>query len=174
MTNREINQMNFEPFLNAGPVIQIHMTAAFAALVLGGVVLWRRKGTARHKLYGKAWIVLMAIVALSSFFINELRTFGPFSAIHVLSVITLVSLVQAVSTVRNGNIQRHQFIIKGLFFGGLVGAGIFTFMPGRILYRTFFGKPEFYLTSLSNAWVLPFIFALIIGAFIFWRMRVQR
>lgn len=166
--------MNIEPFINAGLVIQVHMIAAIAALVLGGVVLWRRKGTARHKLYGKAWVALMAIVALSSFFINELRTFGPFSAIHILSVITLVSLVQAVRTVRNGNIRRHQTIIKGLFFGGLVGAGIFTFMPGRILYRTFFGKPEFYLTSLSNAWILPFIFAVMIGGYIYWRMRVLR
>lgn len=166
--------MNIEPFINAGLVIQIHMIAAIIALVLGGAILWRRKGTARHKMYGKAWVALMAVVALSSFFINELRTFGPFSAIHILSVVSLVSLVQAVSAVRKGNIRRHQTILKGLFFGGLVGAGVFTFMPGRILYRTFFGKPDFYLTSMSNAWILPVIFALIIGAFIYWRMRIAR
>ena len=166
--------MNFEPFFKAELVVQVHMIAAITALFLGAYIFWRRKGTKQHKRYGKIWFGLMVIVALSSFFINELRTFGPFSAIHILSIITLISLIQAIRAIRKGNIRRHQYILKGLYLGGLVGAGIFTFMPGRVLYRTFFGKPEFYLTSLSNAWVLPFIFALIIGAFIYWRMRLAR
>lgn len=163
--------MDTTAFTNAGLIIQIHLIAALVALVLGIAILWQRKGTKPHRLYGKIWVGLMAVVALSSFFINELRTFGPFSAIHILSIFTLVSLVQAINAVRKGNIRLHQNIMKGLFFGGLVGAGIFTLMPGRILHRTFFGKPEFYLTSESTAWILPFLFTAIIGIFIYWRMR---
>ena len=163
--------MNIEPFINAGLVIQIHMISALLALILGIIIFWRKKGTTSHKLYGKLWVCLMVIVALSSFFINELRTFGPFSAIHILSVISLVSLIQAIYTIRKGNIRRHQIIMQGLFYGGLVGAGIFTLMPGRILNRIFFGKPEFYLTTQSNAWIFPTIIAITIGAYIFWRMR---
>lgn len=163
--------MDTTAFTNANLIIQIHIVAALAALVLGIAILWRRKGTKPHKTYGKIWVGLMALVALSSFFINELRTFGPFSAIHILSIITLVSLIQAINAVRKGNIKQHQNILKSLFFGGLVIAGIFTLMPGRILHHTLFGNPEFYLISQTNAWILPILFVGIIGAFIYWKMK---
>lgn len=161
--------MNLQPFLSAGPVIQIHIITALLALVLGGILLWRRKGTPVHKMHGKIWVGLMAVVAISSFFINEVRSFGPFSAVHILTIVTLVSLVQIVRTARDGNIKRHQSIIKGLFYGGLVGAGLLTLIPGRIMHRIFFGKPEFYLTSLENVWIIPLVVTLLFGAVILWR-----
>jgi len=163
--------MDFKPFLDAGFIIQLHIIAAFLAIFIGVIILWRRKGTTLHKSYGKIWVALLAIVALSSFFINEIQTFGPFSAIHILSILTLYSLVRAIIHVKNGRIQKHQVIMKGLFYGGLIGAGIFTFMPGRILYRTFFGKPEFYIFNLSNVWIMPVGFALIVGIIIYWRAK---
>jgi len=163
--------MNLEPFLNAGLVIQIHIVSAVLSLILGAMLLWRRKGTPVHKINGKIWVALMAIVALSSFFINDIRTFGPFSAIHILSIVALVSLFQIVRYARLGKIRHHQNTVKGLFYGGLIGAGVFTFFPGRIMYQTFFGKPEFYLSSVSNAWIMPVSLALFISLFVYWRAR---
>jgi uncharacterized membrane protein len=33
----------------------------------------------------------------------------------------------------------HSRSMTGLFYLGLITAGAFTFMPGRILYKVFFG-----------------------------------
>ena len=166
--------MDLKPLFDAGPIVQIHILAAFLAIGFGASILWRRKGTRVHKTHGKVWIFLMVVVALSSFFINEIQTFGPFSAIHILSVVTLYSLVQAVISIKKGDIRRHQLIMQGLFYGGLIGAGIFTFIPGRILYRTFFGNPDFYLISISNVWIIPFAFASAVGAILYWRTQRTR
>ena len=43
------------------------------AVVLGGVQLVSAKGTGRHRALGWAWVGLMTYVAISSFFISELR-----------------------------------------------------------------------------------------------------
>jgi len=163
--------MNLEPFLNAELVIQIHVISALLALILGTMLLWKRKGTPVHKMNGKIWVALMAIVALSSFFINGIRTLGPFSTIHILSVVTLVSLFQIIRYARLGKIRHHQNTVKGLFYGGLVGAGALTFIPGRRMYEIFVGKPELYLTSLSNVWIMPVSLALFISLFIYWRAK---
>lgn len=148
--------MSLDPFFKAGLVVQVHMIAALVALVLGAVILFNMKGTRKHKNLGKLWVGLMVIVAFTSFFINELKTWGPFSPIHILSVLTLITLVVAVRAIRRGNVRIHKSSMVGLYFGGLVLAGLFTLMPGRVINRMLFGEPEFYLSTLSFAWVFPF------------------
>ena len=76
--------------------IPSHALAAMASVVLGGAQLASAKGTARHRALGWAWVGLMTFVAISSFFISELRLWGAFSPIHLLSIWTLFSLVMAV------------------------------------------------------------------------------
>ena len=80
------------PFFAAPWVIQLHILAAFFAIAGGGVQFFLPKGTAGHKLIGQLWVLSMAVVALSSFFIHEIRLFGLFSPIHFLSVMTLFSI----------------------------------------------------------------------------------
>jgi uncharacterized membrane protein len=48
-------------------VIAVHLSAALAALLLGGFVLSMRKGTAAHRRLGRAWGALMLATAASSF-----------------------------------------------------------------------------------------------------------
>lgn len=48
-------------------------------------------------------------------------------------MISLVALSYAVYFAMTGNIRRHQRIMKGVFFGGLVVAGGFTLLPARLL-----------------------------------------
>src|SRR3569833_2845245 len=61
---------SLEPLLNASPGIQIHAAFAVLALVLGAIQLIRvTKGDWLHKLLGRTWVVLMAVVAGASFFI---------------------------------------------------------------------------------------------------------
>ena len=45
----------------------------------------------------------------------------------------LVSLPLGIYRIRQGNVRGHAAAMKGLFIGGLVIAGIFTLIPGRIL-----------------------------------------
>ena len=132
--------MNLEPLLNSEPVIVIHVVAAVAALVTGAFVLARRKGTPLHKRFGKIWIALMLVVTISSFFIHEIRTWGLFSPIHLLSVFSLFSMYVGIRAARGGRMSAHRNAMRGLYFGGLVIAGAFSFMPGRIMHRMVFAE----------------------------------
>jgi uncharacterized membrane protein len=134
--------MTLQPLLQASPVIQIHAYAAIAALLLGAVVLFRRKGDRLHKLGGRIWAGLMLVVALSSFFIHTIRMWGPWSPIHLLSILTLFGLVKAVMMIRQRKVMQHARIMRMVYFGGLVIAGFFTFMPGRVMHAVLFGSPE--------------------------------
>jgi len=40
---------------------------------------------------------------------------------------------------RRGNIRGHKRSMIGLFAGALIIAGIFTFVPGRIMHAVLFG-----------------------------------
>src|SRR5690606_30844710 len=81
--------VDFSPLMTADLAIQIHATAAMLAFFLGTAVLLRRKGDRLHKAMGRIWIATMVVVALSSFLITEIRLWGPYSFIHLLSIFTL-------------------------------------------------------------------------------------
>lgn len=131
--------MSLAPLLSASPVIQVHAYAAIAALVLGGVVLFRKKGDTPHKRLGKLWVGLMGVVALSSFSIWTIRLVGPFSPIHVLSILTLVLLYKGVGYARRHQIRLHVKTMQQTYLFALIIAGLFTFLPGRIMNRVVFG-----------------------------------
>lgn len=119
--------------------IPSHALAALAAVILGGAQLATSKGTVRHRVSGWIWVSLMAYVAVSSFFISELRLWGAFSPIHLLSVWTLFSLVIAVYHARRGNIRQHKIWMALLYIGALLIAGLFTLWPGRVMHGVLFG-----------------------------------
>ena len=95
--------MSLDPILSAPIAIQIHAVSATAAMLLGAVILFRRKGTPVHKLLGRVWVGLMLIVATSAIFINEIRLIGPFSPIHLFSVLTYTGIAQGIWHIRRGN-----------------------------------------------------------------------
>ena len=119
--------------------IPLHAIAALLALVLGGLQLVLRKGTRLHVLFGRIWVALMGVVALSSLFIFELRWIGPFSPIHLLSIVTLATLVQGMRTIRRGDVKAHKTAMVALYWQGLLLAGAFTFVPGRTMHAVVFG-----------------------------------
>jgi uncharacterized membrane protein len=81
----------------------------------------------------------MATIAVSSFWIHDLRMIGPFSPIHLLSIFTLAVLPLAVLAARRHDVARHRRAMLGLFLGALVVAGLFTLLPGRIMHAAVFG-----------------------------------
>lgn len=122
------------------PVILTHLGAAIAALVLGIAVFLRRKGSFSHRVLGRTWVGLMLVTALSTYWI---RASGSFSWIHGLSVISVVALAFAVYFAITGNINRHQRIMKAVFFFALVVAGGFTLLPQRLLGQALWSSVGF-------------------------------
>ncbi|MEO8882025.1 MAG: DUF2306 domain-containing protein [Devosia sp.] len=162
--------MNLDPLLHASLVIQIHAFSAILAFVVCALVLFRRKGDATHRLWGKLWVAVMAIVALSSFFIWTIRLVGPFSPIHLLSLLTLVMLYRGVTYARRHQIKLHIRMMQATYIAALVIAGLFTFYPGRIMYKVAFGRE-----GADPAKLAVFGFALLAVAAIAWLiMRWRR
>lgn len=110
-----------------------------AALVLGSIQLLRPKGSGRHRVIGYIWVALMLVIAVSGLFIHEIRLVGPFSPVHLLSLVILVTVPLAVYRVRQGNIAGHRRAMLNIFWVALIGAGIFTMLPGRIMGQVLFG-----------------------------------
>jgi uncharacterized membrane protein len=131
--------MSLAPLLEAEPVIQIHAFAAMGAFTLGVVQLAAPKGTLPHRTIGWVWVALMAVIALSSFFIHGIKLVGPFSPIHLLSIFTLIMLPLAVLGARRHDVKKHRSAMIAIFVGALVIAGAFTFIPGRIMHAVAFG-----------------------------------
>ena len=131
--------MDLAPLTHAPLPIQLHAYAALGAFVLGAAQLAGVKGTMRHRALGYTWAGLMLVVAVSSFWVHELRLWGPWSPIHLLSIFTLVMLPLGIWHAQRHAVQRHRFTMIGLFGGALVVAGLFTLVPGRVMYRVVFG-----------------------------------
>jgi uncharacterized membrane protein len=125
--------------MSLAPLIQAHAFAAMSAFGLGVIQLAAPKGTLPHRTIGWIWATLMLVIAVSSFFIHQIRLWGPFSPIHLLSIFTLVTLPLAVLRAHRHQVERHRNAMLGLFFGALVIAGAFTFLPGRIMHAVAFG-----------------------------------
>ncbi len=121
-----------------GLAIHVHLAAAVAALAIGAVIMLRPKGVGLHKTLGWTWVAAMAVTAVSSFLIRGLNG-DALSLIHALSGWTIIALPMAVAAVRRGDVARHRRSMTSLFLGGLLIAGAFTFIPGRLMWRVFFG-----------------------------------
>nr|WP_314437524.1 DUF2306 domain-containing protein [uncultured Brevundimonas sp.] len=122
----------------AGLVIQLHVVGALTALAIGTVLLVGVKGTRRHRILGWSWVAAMAVTATSSLFIHRINP-GGLSVIHLLSGWTIISLPMAIYAIRRGKVQAHRRAMTGMFVGGLIVAGAFTFLPGRLMWAIFFG-----------------------------------
>ena len=131
--------MSLLPLLQQPAVVQVHAFTAIGAFMLGCAQLALPKGTPFHRALGWTWVLLMAVIAGSSFFIHDIRQFGPFSLIHLLSIVTLVSLPVAVLHARRGRVIHHRWTMLSIFTGALVIAGVFTFIPGRVMHAVLFG-----------------------------------
>jgi len=123
---------------HVSPVIAIHFAFAVAAFALGLIQLLGAKGTMTHRVLGWTWVAMMMTVAVSSFFIRGINP-GRFSLIHILSVVTVCTLPLGVYAARRHNVKMHGRTMTSLFVSALVIAGIFTFFPGRLVWRMFFG-----------------------------------
>jgi uncharacterized membrane protein len=139
MSDGVVYGVTLAPLLAATPAIQIHAFAAMTAFALGIVQFAASKGTLPHRTLGFIWVALMLVVSVTAFFIHQLRLWGEWSPIHLLAIFTLVMLPIGVVAAHRHDVVGHRRAMIGLFTGALVIAGIFTFVPGRIMYAVVFG-----------------------------------
>lgn len=138
--------MTLEPLLTAPAVVQVHAFGAMAGFALGLVQILAPKGTLPHKSIGLVWIGIMAVVGISSIFIQHPVEPGDpfwkrFSPIHLFTLLTAYALIQGGwLLIRGGPALRfHSRPFIGLFIGGLIVAGVLSFLPGRIMHQVAFG-----------------------------------
>jgi uncharacterized membrane protein len=116
------------------PVLALHILCATLALGLGPVALLRRRRDRWHRLAGRVWVLAMALTSLSSFGIQTYRLIGPFSPIHLLSVLVLVSLWRGVAAARAGRMVEHGRIMVQMQVQALILPAAFTLVPGRQMH----------------------------------------
>jgi uncharacterized membrane protein len=119
--------------------IPVHAIMAIIAVILGGIQLSMKKGGTIHKLLGRIWVGIMMFVAISSFFIHEIKLWGAYSPIHLLSLWTIFILGVGIYYVRVGNIKRHKQVMIATYFFALILTGFFTLMPGRVMHQILIG-----------------------------------
>ena len=119
--------------------IPLHAIMAMTAVILGGIQLFMKKGGVIHKLLGRIWVGLMMFVAISSFFIHEIKLWGDYSPIHLLSLWTIFIIGVGIYYVRVGNIKRHKQVMVATYFFALILTSFFTLMPGRVMNQILIG-----------------------------------
>lgn len=122
----------------APAVIQIHLATVLAAFALATVQMAGPKGTTLHRVLGWTLAVLFIVTAIDSAFIRNPQG-GLFNPFQIFSVWTLIAIPLAVFAARSGKVAFHARMMTGFYIGSLIIAGALTFLPGRLLWRVFFG-----------------------------------
>lgn len=118
------------------PLAYAHLATVLPAFAIGTYMMVRRKGSATHRLLGKIYMSLMMATAVVTLFMPALvgpKLLNHFGFIHLFSVLALYSVPQAYFAARRHDVKTHKGAMIGLYIGGLLIAGAFAFMPGRLL-----------------------------------------
>ena len=119
----------------------IHLATVLPCFLIGAWLLLRRKGTTVHKRLGRVYAVLILFTALVTFLMPAVvgpRLLNHFGFIHLFSVLVVVSVPMALYSIRHGNVAAHRFHMVGVYVGGILIAGTFALMPGRLLHAWLF------------------------------------
>ena len=123
-------------------LIVTHVVGALTSVLLGAHQVWRRpKGDARHRVLGRVWVAMMLWVAFSSFWIRHINH-GAFSWLHVLSVVTLVTVTLGVVAAVRGDIQAHRGNMVGSWLGSVGAMVAAVAVPGRMIPTYVLAQPR--------------------------------
>ena len=127
----------FTDLLHRHPLVFCHLVTAFAALLIGAVVMLRRKGTGSHRAWGWAWVLAMGATTVASAFIRDygMPNIAGITPIHFFTAFVAVNLPRGIWFIRQGNVLAHRKTMRGMYIGGCIVAGVFTLLPGRFLGR---------------------------------------
>lgn len=127
-------------------VIVPHALGASVVLLLGPVVLLRRRRDSVHRVLGATWLVAMVITCLSSFAIHR----GGFSWLHALSVWTLASICLGFWAIRRRNVAAHRGNMLGCYLGTVAAFAFAVAIPDRLIPTVLREEPAIIvLTALA-------------------------
>jgi len=118
-----------------------HLATVVPCFFIGTLLLIIKKGTTFHKRAGRVYMILMMITAIITLFMPAKvgpTLFNHLGGLHGFSFLTIYTVPTAYLAAKRGDIKSHKNKMIGLYFGALIIAGGFTFMPGRFLYSLFF------------------------------------
>ena len=101
----------------------LHVLLALAALLFGTLVVLRRKGNARHRLLGRAYLISMLGLNVTALLNYEL--FGYFGPFHWMALFSLASVLAGYLVVRGkrpGWKHAHAYFMTGSYVGLLAAA----------------------------------------------------
>jgi len=123
--------------------VQLHVFTVVPAFFLGTwLILFSAKGARNHRAVGYVYLSLMTVTAIAALFIHQIPAidivygFGP---IHLFSLVTLSGVAGALRGAKTHNIKMHRGSMLGVYIGGILIAGTFAFLPGRIMHALVFG-----------------------------------
>jgi uncharacterized membrane protein len=123
------------------PLAYAHLFTVLPAFVIGTYMMLSRKGSPLHRALGKTYLILMLVTGTITLFMPAAvgpKLLNHFGFIHLFSVLTLVSVPRAYFAARRHDVRSHRNNMIGLYVGGLIIAGGFAFMPGRLLHTWLF------------------------------------
>ena len=138
ISHARLHAPNLRLIAEAPIAIQIHLATVSAAVVLASVQMVGPKGRTFHRVMGWILSILLLVTAIASLFIPNPRG-GLFNPFQIFSVWTLIAVPWAIVSAHRHDVRRHASIMTGLYLGALVIAGLLTFLPGRLMWRVFFG-----------------------------------
>ncbi|HEY2033463.1 MAG TPA: DUF2306 domain-containing protein [Rhizomicrobium sp.] len=135
--------MTLLPLLHAPLAVRIHVATVVPAAIIGTwLIFFSGKGMPWHRALGYTYLTLMSFTAITTLWIHQLMPNGPFfglSPIHLLIPLVLFGVYSALQGARTHNIARHRYAMLSVYIGGILIAGGFTFVPGRIMHAVVFG-----------------------------------
>ncbi|WP_026210686.1 DUF2306 domain-containing protein [Flexithrix dorotheae] len=123
-------------------LMYLHLITVIPCFIIGTLLLLIKKGTGIHKKFGWVYKILMVITAFITLFMPAQvgpRFLNHFGWIHGFSFLAIYTVPTAYMALKKGDIKSHKRKMIILYFGAIIIAGGFTFMPGRYLYEVFFG-----------------------------------
>lgn len=161
--------MQLDLFFKVPLQIQIHLVTATLCLLLGGYLMWGKKGNKQHKVLGWIWVVLMSATAISAAFIHGIRWLGPFSPIHVFVPITFWGLYEGITHARAKNVIAHRASMRSMYWAALCIPFAFALAPTRFLTHLLGITDLGWLTTIAMATII-----LTVGIYYRWEKLWRR
>jgi len=112
---------------------QIHIILGFLSLISGSVVMVRKKGTRKHRMIGRLYVISMLSLNLTSFGIYKL--YNGWGFFHWMAIASLIPLLAGFVAIFYRNIRAHYYFMCWSYIGLLCAtiSEIFVHVPLAIL-----------------------------------------
>jgi len=104
------------------PIGQVHLICAFAALITGPTIFFRRKGTRSHRWIGYVYFVSMVVLNIAALF--SYRLTGGANLFHGAAVASMATIIPAIyyvwrfkRTRKRGHMIAHGMFMSWSYFG---------------------------------------------------------